>query len=92
MSKTVASAGARKHVDVTVTNAGKGQFSYAVTWDAPADWGSGASHRYGRRRTPGGEQSDTNDTSWSFTANSSGIAVDIRAETDDGESAWERAS
>ncbi len=84
--------GAPRNVAVTVTDAGKGQFSYAATWDAPADWGSGANRRYGRRRTPGGEQSDTNDTSWSFTANSSGIAVDIRAETDDGESAWERAS
>lgn len=76
----------------TVTNAGKGQFSYAVTWEAPADWGSGANRRYGRRRSPGGELGDTGATSWRFTANNSDTTVDIRAETDDGESAWTRAS
>ena len=79
---------------VTRRDRGMGGIEYSTTlsWSAPASWGAGANQRYGRRQN-GAVQTDTTGKVWTIRSSSSAPPrMEIRAETDDAESAWVEAN
>ena len=84
--------------DISVAHAqmGMGGVQTTISWKAPVSWGSGSNRRYGRRHIGGEVLADITATSWTIdqgeTSSPRVPALEIRAETDDGVSAWVKVS
>ena len=77
------------HERTTIRQKGSTNYRHRFTWSAPASWGTGTSRRYGRRVNGTQILNDSTATSYTTTRTSSSRPTfEVRAETEDGVSAW----